>query len=184
MKLFRCIAIISVFCLLLACGTTNVGSTTNDEMLESMISQKSFEIIAESATPQNTVAINAVANSGLLAPGNTLGFINLAGNTNYLRAHGDSISAYLPFFGERRMGGAYGSQRGGIEFDGKPSDYTFKKGKKNAHEIRFTINDKENKAEQYRVLIYLFPNLRTTININSTHRTTMMYRGNAFELKK
>ena len=184
MKLIGCIGITSLFCLLVACGPANVGSTSNDEVFESLINQKSFEIISESATPQNTMAITAVTNSGLLAPGNTSGLINLVGNTNYLRVLGDSISGYLPFFGERRMGGSYGSRRGGIEFDGVPTNYEIKNGKKNGREIRFTINDKENNTEQYRVLIYLYPNLRTTININSTHRTTMIYRGNASELKK
>ena len=82
------------------------------------------------------------------------------------------------------MGGAYGTQHGGIEFDGVPDNFEVKNGKKNAREIRFTINDKENRTEQYRVLIYMYPNLRTTININSTHRTFIMYRGTASEIKK
>ncbi len=184
MKLNKCSAMMTVFYLLVACGSATIDSTVSDELLETMITKKSFEIISQSATPQSTTAFNAVANSGLLAPGSTSGLINLIGNTNYLKVHGDSITAYLPFYGERRMGGSYGTKGAGIEFDEVPTNYEIKKEKKNAREIRFTVKDKENKTEVYRVLIYIYPNLNATININSTHRTFMLYRGTASELKK
>ena len=184
MKFNRSIAVLSFLYFLIGCGSSNVGAPADNKLIDGLINKKSFEIVSQSATPQNTMAINAVANSGLLAPGDTSGLINLIGNVNYLRVHGDSISAYLPFFGERRMGVVYGSQNGGISFDGTPTNYVVKNGKKNAREIRFTINDEENETEHYRVLIYMYPNLRTTININSTHRTSMTYRGNASDHKK
>jgi len=184
MRLKRSILLVSLTGLLLTCGSANVGSAAEEEALQAMIDAKSFEIISQSASPQNTTAFNALANSGLLAPGNTVGMINLIGNTNYLRVQGDTISAYLPFYGERRMGGSYGTRGAGIEFEGVPSDYEVKIGKRNVREIRFNIQDKEQNSEQYQVRINIYPNLSANINVNSSHRTSILYRGDASTFKK
>ncbi len=183
MKLARCMAVLAFIGLLMGCATTQV-SEADDQALQAMIDGKSFEIISQSASPQNTVGFNAIANAGLLAPGNTAGLINLIGNTNYLKVRGDTISAYLPYYGEQRIGGTYGTRRGGIEFEGIPSDYVVTKGKKSVREIRFNIRDKEQNTEQYQVRIEIYPNLSSNINVNSSHRTTILYRGEASELKK
>jgi len=180
----RIIFLLSFTSLLLACGSANVVSEADEAVLQAMIDAKSFEIISQSASPQNTAAFNALANSGLLAPGNTAGLINLIGNTNYLKVQGDTISAYLPFFGERRMGGSYGTRGAGIEFEGVPSDYEVTIGKRNVREIRFSIRDKEQQSEQYQVRINIYPNLSANINVNSTHRTSIFYRGDASTNKK
>lgn len=181
----RFMILLSFGIFLTACVTTAVVSEADEASLKAMIDGKSFEIISQSASPQNTTAFNAVANSGLfLAPGNTAGLISLIGNTNYLKVKGDTISAYLPFYGERRMGGSYGTRGAGIEFEGVPSDYEVKIGKKNVREIRFSIRDKEETSEQYQVRINIYPNLSANINVNSTHRTSMLYRGDASLYKK
>ncbi len=175
----RCLILLGCVGVLVACGSSKVVNEADEQALQAMIDAKSFEIISQSAIPQNTTAFTALANSGLLAPGDTAGQINLIGNTNYLKIYGDTISASLPFYGERRMGGSYGVRGAGIEFEGVPSNYEVKIGKRNVREIRFSIRDKEQQSEQYQVRISIYPNLSANINVNSTHRTSILYRGGA-----
>ena len=184
MTLKRSIILLSFVSFLIACGSANVNSAADEATLQAMMETKSFEIISQSASPQNTTAFNAVANSGLLMPGSSAGLISLIGNTNYLKVHGDTISGFLPFYGERRLGGSYGTQDVGIKFEGIPSDYEVKIGKKNVREIRFTIHDKEQRSEEYQIRINIYPNLSANINVNSSHRTSISYRGHASTSEK
>src|SRR5690606_7693517 len=117
-------------------------------------------------------------------PGSTAGQINLVGNTNYLRMDKDSISAYLPYFGERQMGGNYGGTNGGIEFEGVPKNLKITPTDKNGYNISFSINDKENNPENYRVYIQIFHDLNANMVISSSQRLSIRYRGVAMPLQK
>ena len=103
--------------------------------------------------------------------------IDISNITNYLKIKNDSVMAYLPFYGERRFGGAY-NNTAGIEFEGIPNDFQINKGKKGSYEIRFSIDDKNTNTENYRVYIKLLPDMSSTININSSGRSSIQYRGN------
>lgn len=49
----------------------------------------------------------SISSSRLFPPGGTVSRIDLTSNANYSEVHGDSISVYLPYFGERQMGYAF-----------------------------------------------------------------------------
>ncbi|MGB7394833.1 MAG: DUF4251 domain-containing protein [Pricia sp.] len=168
------------FCLLviLSCGGTSktVGEDNGNERLEEFISEKSFEIISDRAFPMATNALNSIANAGLLPPGSTAGQITLIGNSNYLRVIGDSVSVYLPYYGERQMGGGYNNDGPGIQFEGVPTEMEITKNNdKKRYDIRFQMKDD---SELFTVNVSLFPNLSSVININSSQRFPIRYSGN------
>ena len=165
----------------LGCASTTKTHTITEKdtkALDELVTSKSFEIASDWAQPQVTNALTQIGNAGLFPPGSNVGNISLIGNSNYLKMQGEKVQAYLPYFGERQMGGTYSNNRSGIEFDGTPEDLEVKRGKRDSYEIRFNIKDK-NSTENYAVTILLFPNLSSSININSSYRFPIRYKGYA-----
>ncbi|WP_299311602.1 DUF4251 domain-containing protein [uncultured Aquimarina sp.] len=172
---------------ILITGSVLIGCTSSkkiiepnakSETLEAMITKKAFAIESDWMYPMATASMNAIANSGLLPPGSSTNSINLIGNPNYLKVYGDSIAIDLPFYGERQLAGSYGSNQGGIVFKGIPDQYEVTKDeKKQRHTIKFRV---KNNSESYRVIITLYPNWGTNITINSSHLTSIRYRGTVF----
>ncbi|MCB0484689.1 MAG: DUF4251 domain-containing protein [Flavobacteriaceae bacterium] len=179
---------IAVFLMVVAvfAGCTATKKLTDDqrEALMSWGTETPFEIVSHRAMPMPTTAFIAVVNSGILSPDNSAGNINLVGNANFFRMKGDTINAYLPFFGERRFGGNYGSNDLAIEFDGIPEkkDITFNE-KNQALEMRFSI-DQKNDNEQYTILVTIFSGNTTDIQVLSSERSSISYRGNIKPLEK
>lgn len=166
-----------IIMVLISCTSTKMVTETQQKELISWGNEKPFEIISHRAMPMQTVAFSAVANSGLLGTGNTANSISLIGSTNYFKMKGDTISAHLPYFGERRFGGNYGSTDGGIHFDGEPdSKEIIWNAKKQRVEMRFKIKQ-ERDNENYDILVFIFPNHTTRIDINSSERTSISYVG-------
>ncbi len=168
-------------CLLISCSSSeNITVTTaQSKALDQLVIQKSFVIESEWASPMATNSINAIANSGLLPPGSTANNISLIGNNNFFKVQGDSIIAYLPYYGERQMSGGYNTNNA-IEFKGVPDTYEVTKDEKNKRYIlSFEINAN---TETYRGNVTLFPNLTSTIFINSSHRLPINYRGRVAKL--
>jgi hypothetical protein len=145
-----------------------------------MVSKKNFEIESNFARPMPSMAFMQVANTNILGPGNTASQINLNNNPNNLTIKGDTISAYFPYFGEVQFGGAgyNNANSNGIEFKDVPRDYTMEVNeKKHNIVINFRIEDKNRNNEQYNVFITLFRNKRSSIQINSSSRTSIEYSG-------
>ncbi len=173
---------------LLGCGSTTKTHTITEQdtkILDNMVTERFFEIEAEWAQPQLTRSMAQLSNSGLFPLGSNSGNISLIGNGNYIRMKGEKVHALMPYFGERQMGGAYNNNANGIEFEGIPLDLEVNKGKEeNSYEIIFNINDKNNPTESHRVVISLFPNLKSSVNINSNQRFPIRYRGRVKNLEK
>lgn len=167
----------------ISCGSSQKTNSTDNWILNNLITEQTFEIESRWAQPLATGAYTQAVN-GLLPPGSTAGQINLMGNSNYFKIMKDSVSAYLPYFGERQMGGNYGGTNGGIEFDGVPEDLEITPTDKNGYNIRFSINDKENNIENYKVFIQIFKDLNTNMVISSSQRLSIRYRGVAMPLQK
>ncbi|MEP0134075.1 MAG: DUF4251 domain-containing protein [Eudoraea sp.] len=177
------LVILGLMVILWSCGSSEKAATTSiqNQVLDNLVAQKSFIIESEWAQPMNTNAMNSVASSGLLPPGNSGSNISLIGNPNYLKVEGDTISAYLPFFGERQMTGGYGD-RNAIEFKGVPNKFkSSKNSNKNTYTLLFSIKEK---TEVYKVTITLFNNLNSHIHINSSQRNFIRYIGKVSELPK
>lgn len=177
------VVLICLIGILWSCGSTEdaANASLKNQILDDLVAAKSFQIQSDWAQPMNTNAMNSVASSGLLLPGNSGTNISLIGNPNYLKVEGDTISAYLPFFGERQLTGGYGDKTA-IEFKGIPDKLNISKNsKKNTYTLVFSIKDK---TEVYNVTITLFNNLNSHIHLNSSQRNFIRYIGKVSELSK
>lgn len=153
-------------------SSKEVATQAQLQQFNEMITNRTFMIESEWAEPQFTNAMSSIANAGLLPPGSSASRINLIGNSNYFKVMNDSISAYLPYFGERQMGGQYGSGNG-IEIEGKAEKVQYTPGKKDSYQLQFSARDKENPTENYQVRIDLFPNNTAYITVLSSQRLSI-----------
>ncbi|MFD1613687.1 DUF4251 domain-containing protein [Gelatiniphilus marinus] len=144
------------------------------EALEVLVENRNFTIESTWAHPQTTLATQQVFNSGLLPAGSSSGAINLIGNSNFLTISGDSITSYLPYFGERQMHVGYGGNNGAIQFNGIVENYTVTEGKRDSYTISCTA---KRKTERFKVTIKLFPNLKSYITLTSASRNSISYSG-------
>lgn len=168
--------ILPLFILFTNCSSQKGVSTVVSENTQKLIDQKRFTIDCTRAYPTPTMALQAVANAGLVAPGNTVNQININGSQNSFQIKGDSIAVYLPYYGEQRMAGlGYGRTNTGIEFEGIPDESSFTgKDKKGNSVLNFTF---KNDAEQCQAQVKIFPSGQSDIYINSSHRTSIRYSG-------
>ncbi|MAP55330.1 DUF4251 domain-containing protein [Altibacter sp.] len=167
---------------LISCGTSKDGTAYAEsaKVLDALVAAEAFQIESDVANPMVTSGLNALSNSGLLPAGSSAGRINLIGNSNFLRVEGNEVSAYLPYYGERRTGASF-DNKSAIEFDGEPYSYTVSKDEaKNRYTIKFEITEKN---ETYSVILTLFPNLKSSIDINSSNRTSIRYDGRVEAIK-
>lgn len=106
--------------------------------------------------------------------------ISLMSNPTYIKMNKKVADGYLPFFGTAQSGG-YGSG-GAIEFNGEVNNYilTFDDKKQKAT-IKFEA--KGNTSENFDVIITVFGSLSTSVNINSSNRSTMSYTGKTKKLE-
>lgn len=179
------IALIVCSILLWACGSSEKTTTQYFEegnpTLDNMVAQRALTIRADWAQPMATNSLNQLANAGLLPPGSTVNRINLVGESNHLTVAGDTVSAYLPYFGERQMSAGYNADQG-ITFKGVPKDFEITKDvAKHRYVMRFQI---KNKTETFRVNAELFPNMSGTISVNSSHRFVIRYDGTVRDLSE
>ena len=160
----------------LSCSSSK-SSATAEEMaaLDAIIKNKSFEIESSWAYPQNSTATQQVLNSGLLGPGGSSSAINLIGNSNFLRISGDSITSYLPYYGERQMQVNYGGGDSAIQFDGLLEDYRVIKNKNDSYTLSFRA---KSKSEDFNCNITIFSNLKSNIMLNGASRFSISYTGN------
>lgn len=169
------------FAVLLNCGSGKEFTEDQNQAylnLQELVASKSFKIVSTNAMPIASASYSKVANSNILGPGNSASYIDISSNANRLIVKGDSISGYLPFFGDQYSGGGYGSSNSGIEFKDIPENYhvTLEE-KKQAVNIRFKIADKNRRMERYDIAITLFPNNKSTIRIQPTTRSAIEYVG-------
>lgn len=176
MKYRNYILVILILGLLFSCASSSQLSTQigQKEKLSRLIESKNFQIEATWALPMNTVSLQNVFNA--LAPiGSTAGRINLMGFSSFLKMEGDTISANLPYYGERQMGGVYNNRDSGINFETVPDDLKIEyNDAKSRYEISFSAN---HETEDYSVNMIVLPNLNSYINVNSSQRNSIRYEG-------
>lgn len=156
------------------------------EALKTLVAAKNLHIDSNKASALGSVAFSQVANTGILGPGNSATWIDITTNSNYLNIKGDTISAFLPFFGEQHFGGGYpGSNHEGIEFNSSPEEYQVTENDaKHSINIQFKIDDQYRTSEHYKVYITLFPNHRSDIQFSSSNRSSMGFTGDVEALKE
>jgi len=177
---FTIICLLAIF---ISCSShqKTMEASAKKEQLKEFITKKQFEIVSNFAIPRASAAYSQVVNSGLLGVGNSSNTVNLSGNSNYLRMHGDSISIELPFFGDRQFGGGYGADSG-ISYDGLYTDY---KETYDSDKESYTLSFQTSKAtDNLQFTINMYASLRTTIFMNSTNRSSISYDGHVGKLPK
>ena len=173
MKIFRIVLLAGLTAAIIACGASQKRMEPNAK-LDKLMEQKAFSIAIRSAEPLVTQALSQIANSGMLPPGNSISRIDVTGSGYYIKVQGDSVSANLPYFGERQMGGGYNSNAG-IEFDGMAKNLEIIKDEtKQSYTVKFSI---DSSAEDFFVNVAVGNNLTSTTAIRSSHRNRIRYSG-------
>jgi archaellum component FlaF (FlaF/FlaG flagellin family) len=173
--------------MLWSCKTNKVQRNKADDLniLEQLSEQKNYHIGIETVYPFNTAATTQVLNSLLSNTGNNASRINVSGDGNYIEIKGDSIKAYLPFFGERRLNsGSYGSADSGIQINDKLNDYSKEvDSRKRKLVLKFRAQQANQGTDKYDVTIEIFPNNKSIVNITPVYRTFIRYSGRLKPLK-
>lgn len=127
---------------------------------EILVNSKEFVFVARNASPQ--------------------GFrnIDLTTNPNYIKFSPDFIKSEMPFFGRAYSGVAYGG--GGLNFEGKPQEYTFKKEKK-AYQIKAVV---KGQNDVYTMYLSIFFDGSASLSINSNNRSGISYNGEIGPIEK
>lgn len=162
----------------IGCKTTTNTSQKEavSQKVSHLLENNRFIIECTQVYPTNTSSLQSIANAGLIAPGSSLGQINISGSENYFKIHGDSITVNLPFYGEQQIAGLeYNRTNVGFNFQGIPKAFsTSKHIKKNIQVLNYSF---DNGNESCKAQIRIHPQGSADININSSHRTSVRYRG-------
>lgn len=179
----RCLVILLLSFVVVSCGTSREATAEENERLEQLLQDKYFEFDLQFARPLPTNSLTQLANAGLFRPGDNASQINLQGSSAVFKFEGDTVTADLPFFGERQFGGGFNTDTG-IKFEGIPKDLKITKDeKRNNYQVNFNIKEG---SKSYQVNLTIYPSLKGTININSSQRFPMRYDGsvNVLEVPK
>lgn len=148
---------------LISCGGNKDAVQNSDKLSElySSMNEKGFEIENEWAIPLG---------------GN---MISLITNPNYIRFENDSVDIFLPYYGERHSGGAYGVS-GGIEYQGPAKNLRIEENYK-GNRVIVKFNGKQQ-SELLDFIVTIFPDGSASTSVNSSERAAISYRGNIGEL--
>ncbi len=179
MRFKRVSMVVVLSILFLGCSASQKALKAN-QSLDTMIEQKAFKIEVRAAEPQVTTALAQIGTSGLMRPGNTISRIDVTGEGYFIKLDGEKATANLPYYGERQMGGGYGSDTG-ITFDNESArDLTIvKDATKHSYVVSFSV---DNSSESYFFTIDLGASLHSTVRVRSSHRNRIRFTGNVIEL--
>ena len=128
---------------------------------EILVNSKEFIFVARNASPQG------------------FGSVDLTTNPNYIQFQPDFIKSEMPFFGTAYSGVAYRGD-GGLNFEGKPLEYTFKKEKK-AYQIKAVV---KGQNDVYTMFLSIFFDGSASLSINSNNRSIISYNGEIGPIEK
>lgn len=167
---------------ILSCSSSKSFVTESQiKALDSIMEKPEFSIKSDWAYPQTTAAMQQIANSGILGVGNTANAINLIGNHNFLTISDDSISSYLPYYGERQMQVDYSGRDSAIEFKGLIENYEAIKNKNRSYTVTLSAT---SKSEKFNTTITIYPNLKADILLYGSSRNSIRYSGTVMETKE
>ena len=128
---------------------------------EILVNSKEFIFVARNASPQGFSSVD------------------LTTNPNYIKFQPDFIKSEMPFFGTAYSGVAYHGD-GGLNFEGKPLEYTFKKEKK-TYQIKAVV---KGQYDVYTMYLSVFYDGSASLSINSNNRSTISYNGEIEPIEK
>lgn len=144
------------------------------DAFNTLVLNQKYRVESDRAYPQASAAMQQLSSSGVLGAGNSAGTISLIGNQNFLTIKGDSITSYLPYFGERQMQVGYGGTDSAIEFNGVVKNYKVEKNKNDGFTIKF---DAVSHSENFKVQLILSPNMKSNIHLSGASRNPISYSG-------
>lgn len=158
------------------------GTQQDKALVDSLISSREFRIVNSWALPMMSSSMMQLSSSGILGPGNSGQRFDLSGNGNFLEIKGDSVKAYLPYFGERHMGGGYDPDGAGIHFDQVAETIHFDyDNAKDQHIVKFIAKDG---TETFELTLFVFSNKKTSLLVSSSQRDMIRYMGSISALPK
>lgn len=159
-------------CFLMSCASSKINTLEELNTLKSVVAEAKFEVVSNSANPVAFANVRGLEN--LLPIGSNLASINLIGIANYFKVYNNTLAIELPYYGEQRMSRGYNTDVG-ISFKGVPKNKKIKfDEKKNRCLITYSLYTGN---ENLNILLTLYPNKKSRIDINSSHRTPISYYG-------
>jgi hypothetical protein len=179
-KITRILLIALLAVAITSCSAKKSGTAEEFAAMTQRVQEGNLRIVVDAAYPGNTYASQQVLNSVLRGTGDTANRIDLSGDGHYLQISPERVQASLPFYGELRQAGSYGTiNESGVQFDLVPEDYTVE------HEkdlYRYRIKFAADKGiENFNTEVILFANGTATIYVTSNTRTRIEYRGRVVE---
>ncbi|WP_138433984.1 DUF4251 domain-containing protein [Winogradskyella algicola] len=177
-KSFFYCAALSMLVVALSCKSSETSAERAQKLntLESKLNSKAFKIDVNTVYPFNTRATTQVLNQVTRYTGNTANQITVNGYD--ITFKNDSIIGELPYYGEQQLGGGRLNNQLGVVLRGIPKDYSLTRHKKkDAYIMKFVMDDNSDSVETYNVIMTFYINNMVNINILSSHRTTIDYRG-------
>ncbi|MDZ7612739.1 MAG: DUF4251 domain-containing protein [Flavobacteriaceae bacterium] len=99
--------------------------------------------------------------------------VDLISYQAYLKFQPDFIESTLPYFGRAFSGVGYGNDSG-LNFEGKPENYTTEQGKKNVTIIRAKV---KGENDSFNLQLSVTPSGYATLNVLSNNRNSITYTG-------
>jgi len=124
------------------------------KLTDSLMNAREFVFTARRAIPQGFSAID------------------LTTNPNYVWFLPDSIISDMPFFGQGYSGIGYGGDKG-LEFSGKPDEYSFTREKKN-YQVKAVV---KTGHDTFQLFLTVGFEGSATLSINSMNRSPISYNG-------
>ncbi|MGF1923867.1 MAG: DUF4251 domain-containing protein [Bacteroidia bacterium] len=156
----------------------SVNAQTDTTTTKRIVEAKNYIFVASSALPMNSSEINNILSR--MPGGNGGGSIDLTGASYDVRITGDSLVAYLPYYG-RSFSAPIGRDDTGYKFTSTKFAYEKTARKKGGWQI--TINPKDTK-ESVRMNLTVGTNGYATLIVNSNNKQSITYNGYIAEPKK
>jgi len=129
--------------------------TEKENQVKALLDSGEFVFIADRAMPQGSRTVDLISYQA------------------YVKFQPDFIESSLPYFGRAYSGVGYGNDSG-LNFEGKPENYTLEQGKKNAKIIKARVNG-EN--DSFNLQLTVTPSGYATLIVLSNNRNSISYSG-------
>lgn len=136
--------------------------TVKENQVKVLLDNGEFVFIADRAMPQGSRTVDLISYQA------------------YLKFQPDFIESSLPYFGRAFSGVGYGSDSG-LNFEGKPENYTIEPGKKNVKIIKTRV---KGENDSFNLQLTVTPSGYATLNVMSNNRNSITYTGVIKALEK
>jgi hypothetical protein len=164
--------IVVVFLVVFSMGCKSTATPSEIKTLKTAVANKNFEANFNFATPVALANVRGLEN--ILPPGSNTANISLLNIPNHFTVKNDSLKIDIPYYGEQQIALAFKSDNG-IKYMGKVGKMKARfNAKKNKYILEYWIDAKD---ENLRATLTLFANYKSSMSLNSSHRTTINYNG-------